>query len=35
MIHVLGWDISQQMIVTGAVVGLSYSAIAAGHDHLL
>jgi ABC-type branched-subunit amino acid transport system ATPase component/ABC-type branched-subunit amino acid transport system permease subunit len=30
MIHVLGWDISQQMIVTGAVVGLSYSAIAAG-----
>jgi ABC-type branched-subunit amino acid transport system ATPase component/ABC-type branched-subunit amino acid transport system permease subunit len=30
MIHVHGWDISQQMVVTGAVVGLSYSAIAAG-----
>ena len=30
MIHVHGWDISQQMVMTGAVVGLSYSAIAAG-----
>jgi ABC-type branched-subunit amino acid transport system ATPase component/ABC-type branched-subunit amino acid transport system permease subunit len=30
MIHVHGWEISQQMVVTGAVVGLSYSAIAAG-----
>ncbi|MEX1007925.1 MAG: branched-chain amino acid ABC transporter permease/ATP-binding protein [Acidimicrobiia bacterium] len=30
MIHVHGWDVSWQMIVTGAVVGLSYSAIAAG-----
>ncbi len=30
MIHVHGWDISLQMLVTGAVVGLSYSAVAAG-----
>ena len=30
MIHVHGWDISQQMVLTGAVIGLSYSAIAAG-----
>ena len=30
MIHVHGWDISQQMAMTGAVVGLSYSAVAAG-----
>ncbi len=30
MIHVHGWDISQQMVMTGAVVGLSYRAIAAG-----
>jgi len=30
MIEVHGWDISQQMVLTGAVVGLSYSAIAAG-----
>ena len=30
MIHVHGWDISQQMVVTGAAIGLSYSAIAAG-----
>ena len=30
MIDVHGWDISQQMVLTGAVVGLSYSAIAAG-----
>jgi ABC-type branched-subunit amino acid transport system ATPase component/ABC-type branched-subunit amino acid transport system permease subunit len=30
MIHLHGWDISQQMVVTGGVVGLSYSAIAAG-----
>ena len=30
MIHVHGWNISQQMVLTGAVVGLSYSAIAAG-----
>ena len=29
MIHVHGWDISQQMVVTGAAIGLSYSAIAA------
>jgi ABC-type branched-subunit amino acid transport system ATPase component/ABC-type branched-subunit amino acid transport system permease subunit len=30
MIQVHGWDISLQMLLTGAVVGLSYSAIAAG-----
>ena len=30
MITVHGWDISQQMVMTGAVIGLSYSAIAAG-----
>jgi ABC-type branched-subunit amino acid transport system ATPase component/ABC-type branched-subunit amino acid transport system permease subunit len=30
MIEVHGWVISQQMVLTGAVVGLSYSAIAAG-----
>jgi ABC-type branched-subunit amino acid transport system ATPase component/ABC-type branched-subunit amino acid transport system permease subunit len=30
MIHIHGWDISQQMVATGAVIGLSYSAIAAG-----
>ncbi|MFI5046022.1 MAG: ATP-binding cassette domain-containing protein [Acidimicrobiia bacterium] len=30
MITVHGWNISQQMVLTGAVVGLSYSAIAAG-----
>ena len=30
MIEVHGWEISQQMVLTGAVVGLSYSAIAAG-----
>ena len=30
MIQVHGWDISQQIVMTGAVVGLSYSAIAAG-----
>ena len=30
MIDVHGWEISQQMVLTGAVVGLSYSAIAAG-----
>jgi ABC-type branched-subunit amino acid transport system ATPase component/ABC-type branched-subunit amino acid transport system permease subunit len=30
MIDVHGWDISQQMLLSGAVVGLSYSAIAAG-----
>ena len=30
MIEVHGWEISQQMVLTGAVVGLAYSAIAAG-----
>lgn len=30
MIEVHGWEISQQMVLTGAVVGLSYSVIAAG-----
>src|SRR5262245_63576061 len=29
MLRVHGWDISQQMVLTGAVVGLSYSAVAA------